>query len=144
MRPVPMQVPHWPARGLYGDCYRCCFASILELSAEEVPHFCHDAPGGEVMFQRATEWLRTRGLWLVTLPCDGTMSPAQVLKIVADYNPGVYYIFSGCSKPGLGHAVVCLGDSVVFDPAADRPGVVLPCDNGVYFVEFIASAVALA
>jgi hypothetical protein len=48
MMPVEMIVDHCPEEGRYGDCFRACVASLMELPAEAVPHFCDGNPGWEV------------------------------------------------------------------------------------------------
>jgi hypothetical protein len=47
--------------GELGDCWRACIASIVELSAAEVPHFAEEF-GIEHMTAATASWLRARGL----------------------------------------------------------------------------------
>lgn len=65
MIPVKQRITdHNPERGQYGDCFKCCVASILELPYEEVPNFFaypgDDPWKGLADFQ---DWLSPRGLF---------------------------------------------------------------------------------
>ena len=49
-----------------GDCWRCAIASILEVSAEDVPNFVgNEFDGGENCHQACRKWLNERGLFLL-------------------------------------------------------------------------------
>jgi hypothetical protein len=42
MKPIDQEFMHDPEKGIIGDCFRACIASILELDINEVPHFYRD------------------------------------------------------------------------------------------------------
>ena len=57
-------------------------------------------------------------------------------------NPDLYYMLTAGAEVG-NHVVVCKGDKIVHDPAVqggEEGDTILvgPCDNGFYFVEFLA------
>lgn len=56
MRPVNQLELHDPPDSI-GDCFRACIASILELPADEVPHFGRLAWPDENMDVIAASWL---------------------------------------------------------------------------------------
>lgn len=56
MIPVDQSIMHDPDNKRYGDCWRACVASVLELSLENVPHFAGN--GGENSFDPTKDYLR--------------------------------------------------------------------------------------
>jgi len=52
----------------FGDCLRCAIASVLELPADDVPHFRHaesnTVEGNGRMWWQVKHWLQGRGLGL--------------------------------------------------------------------------------
>ena len=88
-----------------GNCVAACIASILELDIEDVPNFVMmDHTGGGFWNLLLNEWLAPYNLHAYFLDRDSYIS--------AD----VYCIGMGLTKRGLYHAVVCLGNSMVWDP----------------------------
>lgn len=114
MTPVRCRVKHDPPNS-YGDCVRACVATILDLDAEDVPHFYHDNPTGEVGMERMREWLRERGLapFVTGYPPDPL---AEVLGYMNTVNPHVPYMLFGGTGDG-DHVVVCIGGKIVHNPA---------------------------
>ena len=115
MIPVKQQVLYQDEPRIYGDCMRACVASILELPINEVPHFLEVAKGSIYEFYNLIEeFLLERGYeayWQHSL--------------IYHWRPGLpdcYHIISGPSPryPGVGHAVVGLNGSPVFDPHPDN------------------------
>lgn len=115
MREVFCRVKHDPPR-TYGDCVRACVATILDLDAEDVPHFYHDNPTGEVGMERMREWLAGRGLapFVTGLPPDPL---SEILEHMGEFNPGVPYMLYGSTADGGDHVVVGIGGKIVHNPA---------------------------
>lgn len=112
MTPTLCKVRHDPPH-TYGDCVRACVATIL--NRDDVPHFCHDDPTAEVMFDRLREYLKPLGLapWVVQYGPD----PIELLlDTLNQLNPDAPFILFGNTGTG-DHAVVCQGGRVVHNPA---------------------------
>lgn len=114
MKPIRQIVPHKPDKGQIGDCFRACIASLLELPAEEVPHFC-DGPEpskDHAWYRRANAWLKQRGM--IYMVYD--YSEHSRRHLVENVGGGVYHILEGKSFSGDDHCVVGKDGEVVFDP----------------------------
>lgn len=109
MKPVDQQHFYQEEPRKYGDCYRACVASILELPLTEVPHFLEQADGKVYKFYTLVEdFLALRGY-----------------EPIYHQRPheGKFYIASGVSprNPQIHHAVV-YQNGIVHDPHPDRTG----------------------
>lgn len=111
MKPVMQQ-----RIGPTGDCFSACLASILELPLSEVPcffvgngepHPVEDQP--RVWWGRVRQWLRERGLGIVTIAYDGTWDWADV---------GVegYQLVTVTTDRGFDHSQVWHNGHLVHDP----------------------------
>lgn len=125
--------------GTIGDCHRACIASLLELDAEDVPHF-YDYPmdeGHEKGTEAQRMWLADQGLDYIELPIGGpTVSGA--LHFISHYTGELHYLFCGKSKTGNLHIVVARKDQIVHDPSFGDPhGIVGPDDAGYFWAGFI-------
>ncbi len=131
MTPVDMlHLEHGQPGATPGDCFRCCVASLLDLPASEVPHFC-DWPSPSINWvPRLAAWLAPRGL--LYLPLDGIPD----CWLAGDRRPLV--IAGGKSPRGeWGHNVVGelsrAGYRLVHDPHPSRAGLVgEPEDYGLF------------
>lgn len=56
MKPVRQLYRHDPANGVYGDCWRACIASVLELPIEDVPHEVMISDPSSSPTQRTIAW----------------------------------------------------------------------------------------
>lgn len=142
MKPLKQRNHHDPANGIYGDCHRAAIASILELSLDDVPHFCDPTqfPENEwVKHERA--WLHSRGLTTITQVYDGRL--CDVLHSVGQLNPDTHAILGGKSRTGCGHSVVICNGEIVHDPSLTDSGIVGPMSDGWYWVTFFGTAVAV-
>lgn len=132
---------HDPDNDIYGDCYRTSIACVLGLSHEEVPHFFDKGRlGGEAM-DMVFKFLEDRGMRrIVNLYDVGKDEDLQGLERIllcnGVNNPGSYFLLSGQSKIGCNHTVVCYEDKIVWDPSRQDSGIVGPCDDGYYWLEF--------
>jgi hypothetical protein len=132
MIPIDMTQLHDEEKGIMGDCWRCCIASILELPAGEVPHFVELY--GNRYLTKTRKWLEERGFWLVDTAYH------------CDY-PG-YLMGSGPSPRDrdLFHVVVWRLSGMVHDPHPSRDGIwgppqvwsiILPIDVSVQSRKYV-------
>jgi len=134
MRKIDNLLKHDPDNGVWGDCHRVCFAMILGLEAEEVPHFYEEGPDPdfeEVQKERIKSFLRSRGL--VEFHIGYSVScHDDILYTIGAMTPDGAYILGGTSTRGCGHSVVCLGDKIFHDPTGS--GIVGPMKDGYFWV----------
>lgn len=129
MIPVFMTVKHDPPH-TYGDCYRCCIASILEVPAHVVPSPA--ARGFDNWSEEMTkldDWLGSRGMYHFFIKTDTENLPAWQGVLNG------YYILGGKS-PRAPHVVVGLGRQIVHDPHPEGGGL-KPDDDGMYSIGVI-------
>lgn len=112
-----------------GDCWRTCIACLLDMHPRRVPHFLKDWDG-EKCYKRTVAWLQKRGILMFHIPL-GT-DKEKALEEFGGSLKDKYWIFSGQSKNGCGHVVVCCGNEIVHDPALDNSGIVAPGEEGQY------------
>lgn len=55
---------HGQPGAIVGDCMRACIASLLELDAEQVPHFCENVEE-EPWVHKTNEFLASLGFWWI-------------------------------------------------------------------------------
>lgn len=123
---------HDPKNGIYGDCHRTAIACILNVHPTVVPHFM--AEDNDNWDKQTKDWLRTRGLWSISIPFQSTLE--KVLETLEVLNPAVYGILGGKSKNNCGHSVVICGGKIVWDPSLDDSGIVGPMDDGLFWVTY--------
>lgn len=140
MTPRAQLIAHDPSAGAYGDCYRTCIASILDLETEAVPNFFGDAESYEnpdIGIARREAWLAARGLVMTTFAWSGeAMTLADVLSVSGHGQPHSPIILCGLSSLGCNHAVVVMGGKIVCDPSGN--GIVGPLKEGNWELEVIA------
>lgn len=66
----------WSAEGNRGDCMKCCFASVLELEYDDVPHFA----AMEDWYGESRRWLADRGWTLHGFSIAGRDETLPILK----------------------------------------------------------------
>lgn len=137
MIPVHCIVKHDPENGQYADCFRACVASLLEMKAEEVPHFLHDNCPGPVAFRRLREFLRPMGLAPFMAHYDGEYNSMIVRSDMETMNPGVHYLLFGSTIDG-DHVVVCKDRDIVHNPAWDGGYINGPGSHGCWSVMVLA------
>lgn len=138
MIPVVCRVKHDPEAGTFGDCLRACVASVLEMQAENVPHFSEDDPGPEVANKRLALFLRSLGFAPFWSNYDGSASVESVLEHQALQNPDATYLLFGRTASEGDHVIVCRGGSVIHDPAWYRSPMTGPGSHGFWTVMVIA------
>lgn len=103
---------HDPDNGVYGDCFRACVASLLEMELSDVPHFC----SREDWVGAFHDWLEASGLFAVEVSLKHEQSVCP--------SPKQHCIVSGMGPRGVMHSVVALfhgvggpdGFELVHDP----------------------------
>lgn len=135
MKPVDMIIKHDPSKGIYGDCFRCCIASILELPAIEVPHFMElGEKSADIWYPNLNKWLEQRGFGYLEFEYP-EKQPFFSTDLAKMFN--AHYVFSGMS-PRDRHATVGRNGFMVHDPHPDRTGLIGPYkDTGTYSYGFI-------
>ena len=113
-----------------GDCFRCCVAAVLQIPAEKVPHFA----AGNHCDADAQKWLNERGYVMINVSGGGHRPPihfprwARTVDEKADDRAVFPLICCGptvrTKKPGQHHAVVFVGDEMVYDPHPDNAGLI--------------------
>lgn len=120
MKPVDQICKHDPDAGLYGDCFRACVASLLELPAETVPHFLEDNCDNETFWNRVNDFLRDYGLCMMTF---GEIDFAEWRKVTGIKN--VFHTIDGPSPRGdWWHSVVGCDGEIIHDPHPTKAGLV--------------------
>lgn len=123
MKPVFQRYHTDVTRNEFGDCLRCCIASILELQLDDVPHFSwgiYDQTEGGGMEGHLRMWLRGRNIGLLVYSTK-TNSLDEALAWSLKINPESYLILGGGNSSGGGHAVVVHQGKVVHNPAFPTP-----------------------
>ncbi len=134
MIPVEQTILHDPDNGIYGDCFRCAVASILEVPALAVPHFMNypwkegDSDGGR-WYPEFCRWLKLRGLTYLELTIATDLKPEEWFASIAAEGFDTYHTLSGRSPRAL-HTVVGRNGLVVHDPHPSKDGLVGPAEDG--------------
>jgi len=131
MKPVDMLVQHDPPDAI-GDCFRAVIASLMELPADEVPHFGKYDWGedGSRGRQLVRDWLAPRGLYYI----DFNFKAEHLVNWEEAFS--CHHLMSGLSERGTRHACVGYGGKVVHDPHPSRTGI-KPDEDGEYLVGLI-------
>lgn len=130
-----MLLVHDPVSGVYGDCFRACVASIIELPTEAVPHIFfdgHEPPEAPAGVPGLPGWHRLNS-YLARLPVPlhalGFKLPdAEALEqwnISLSEHIDAHYVLGGFSVRACHHAVVGRRGQVVHDPHPTRAGLLL-------------------
>jgi hypothetical protein len=133
MTPQKQLNRHRPDEGIYGDCTRTVLACLLDVDRDTVPHFNDGVWEPEVK----DAWLRERDLRSVHVLYPGDLHPDEVIAAVSAMNPGLYWQLSGESRTGVNHVVICKDGAVEWDTSLNDSGIIGPCDDGYYWVEFL-------
>ncbi len=122
MKPVEQTIMHDQEKGVIGNCFQACIASLLEIPLEEVPHFVEGNQDAYFWRKELNVWLAPRGLSFVEIWCPNLAN----FRWYADEqlaNVG-YYVLSGPSprQKNVEHAVIAKGGEIVFDPHPSKAG----------------------
>ena len=114
-----------------GNCFQCCIAAMLQIPAEEVPHFALQAQQNNRSASTiAAKWLAERGYWFVTVDGSahwGGLSSAAYLYRYADDNvPDMPMICGGPTVRSktwrFTHVVIMAGEKLLYDPHPSEAG----------------------
>ena len=112
--------------GEFGDCWRCCIAAIIGREATNLPHWMRDAEHAEADTQR---WLKERG-WIMI---EAAKMWVPQWHGDSHYWPFIVYGPTVRSKTSRDtHAVVKLGQEIVYDPHPSEAG--LLAELGMYAI----------
>lgn len=140
MTPHKQLFNHNPEVGVYGDCFRTAVACLLDVEPADVPHR-HEKISGAEQDALVGDWLRERGLFLVTWAYHGTgeyaLSQKDALEYACGLHRGVHHLFSGKSGNGHDHVVIAKNGKIIHDPSRNDAGIVGPCSDGYWWVNFI-------
>lgn len=135
MIPIDMTILHNPEKNIYGDCFRCCVASILDLYAKDVPHFMElGEASGEIWYPNLLKFLKPMRLSYLEIQSEtrNWLNWEEFSKV--GFTP--YYILSGRS-PRADHSVVAQCDKIIHDPHPSRLGLIGPLEKDkVYHLGF--------
>ncbi|WP_420408638.1 hypothetical protein [Hoeflea sp.] len=126
---------HKPDEGVYGDCARTVIACLLDIEPEEVPHHHRHLADGEQQ-RLHNEWLAQKGFARVTVAYH-LERLEEVLAVGKQLSGDMPYILAGTSRTGVNHVVICRHDAIVWDPSRTDAGIIGPCDDGYFFIEWI-------
>lgn len=131
MIPVHQTEIHDPDNDKYGDCYRACLASVLELPITEVPHIARmQAEGKGTFWEIANEWLASKGLFV--LQVRHQYGEAHPFPFGYCAGHAMYHILSSPSPrqpDAIWHSVVACNGVMVFDPHPDQTGLTPQCEK---------------
>lgn len=119
MNPVEQRLLFDAETGQRGDCLKCCLASILGLTYDDVPHF---AAMGDDWWTAKTNWLRERG-WILG-SAFWSVDADDPTKLCG-YTQGYWLagVKSRRTRPDgshLSHMVVMLDGEIAWDPHPKR------------------------
>jgi hypothetical protein len=131
MTPVDMAIlDHGKPGSEFGDCFRACVATVMNLPGDQVPHFCRRPHPASRWVMRLNDWLSPRGL--VYMAISGAPDWCWIRHWP------VMVIAGGKSPRGdFDHAVVGRvsrsGFEMLHDPHPSRAGLVGdPDDYGMF------------
>ena len=134
IKPQKQLFRHDPDNGVYGDCHRTCYAIILNKNADQVPHFCN---GEGNWIDKVNKYNKEEGIQTITIVFSEYTEITAILISLEYMNPEIPYILSGTSKNNTNHSVVGGLGEILCDPSLDDSGIVGPCDDGFYWVQYI-------
>lgn len=122
--------------GEIGDCWRCCIAAVLGVDASEVPHFLEQEINDRYnrsMDPDTQEWLNERGLFLACIHGSRAIGFPRWNRTKIE----VPLISCGPTERSRGmgrhHAVVTIGDTVVYDPHPSEAGLTAITEQWLIF-----------
>lgn len=137
MQKLKQQFRHKPDEGIFGDCHRTAIAVILGVDPLELPHE-HRKMDGDEFSAMYDQWLSDHGVQRISVPFPGEgLTVDQALAVPMNWNASLPCIFGGTSRTGVNHSVVVLGGKIFCDPSLTDAGIVGPCDDGHYWVDWL-------
>ncbi len=132
---------HRPEEGLTGDCHRACYASILELELDDVPHFFDQGRSWEEAKPIFEEFWSRYGLREIQVAYTGD-DLSLILRTLENLNPGVPFILGGRSRNEVNHSVVAWKGEIWHDPSIDQSGIVGPTEpDKLWWITYIVGEI---
>jgi len=107
MKPVDQEFMHDDEKGIQGDCFRACIASVLELPIAAVPHFALLGSRWMIVLHTYLSGLSREIEWEDGVPPDGIWAIATV---------------KSPRGADLMHSVIWRDGKIVHDPHPSRAG----------------------
>lgn len=119
--------------GQTGDCWRCCIAALIGVPAASVPHFLEDQMNDQSrsMDPDTQEWLNERGWYIVEADqfrFHRWMSSKYGVPAVIACGPS-----PRSQKMGDHHALIMIGNKVVYDPHPSEAGLTYISERWLVF-----------
>lgn len=131
-------VAHKPDAGSYGDCFRACVASILDIEdIESVPNF---AAGGADWYADFVDWCYRRNIAAITFGIDGNEPIEAVGAFMSGHNRYAIYILIGDTADGT-HCAIYRAGGLLHDPAWFPIPIIKAPAGGDWQIVVLASAV---
>lgn len=135
----------------YGDCYRTLISCMLNIKPESVPHFFNfssDDPDFKNKSLKASEkiddFLLTYGFRRLVFPCPYSLTflyHHNRASLFSKNNPGVYCMMHGITEKdsNIHHVCIYLNGKLYWDPSGNDKELILPCEDGFYWVTILTS-----
>ena len=135
MTPYKQLYRHDPDKGIYGDCWRTCYACLLDIPPYAVPHPFADSDNLDRGWAIMRRFMEGKGYGIYTAAYQ--MSDIEeFLNFQAVLNPGITMIMLGQSKNLVGHCVLIKDGIILHDPSLDNSGIIGPLD-GHFHIELL-------
>jgi len=132
---------HDPENGVYGDCHRACYASILGVPLDEIPHFFDKDRSWDEAQPLFKEVHKKFNVMPMRFVFDGDAPMGDILETAHYQNPGVPFIFGGISRSEVGHSVIGCGMRIVWDPSRNDVGIKGPMGDGYWYVTYLVGKI---
>jgi len=124
MIPVDQSIIHDPDNKRYGDCWRACVASVLEISLGKVPHFAGN--GKEDQGDPTKEYLRfmaKHGFLVMSMHMPVGKNGLVNHPVPADDEHPYYFIIGKSPRfKDVDHICVGYQQGLIHDPHPDKTG----------------------
>lgn len=135
MRRIKQKFRHDPGSGVWGDCMRTVLACMLDMERDLVTHY-QGEQSAEEFNARFEAFLAPFGIVRLEVPIMSDSVDAA-LAWGAIRSKGLPYLLSGTSRTGCNHVVICEGDQIVWDPSLNDSGIIGPCDDGFFWIDWL-------
>ena len=123
MIPVDQEIMHDPDNKQYGDCWKACVASVLELSLKDVPHFTDNFE--EHSHDPIKEYLRfmvKHGFLVMSIQMPVGKNGLVSHPVLTDDEHPYYFIIGKSPRCSDDHICVGYQQGLVHDPHPDKVG----------------------
>lgn len=136
MKPQMQTIRHDPDNGDWGDCFRACLASLLEIDAADVPHFMDGGFDPLHTFSNVQDWLAPMGWGMASIVVDCDLQEALDFNCAIRFK--AHFMVTGMGPTGCDHTVLATEGAIVHDPSPRSAGLVGPCtQDGMYHLAML-------